>query len=104
MRPGCRPAIRVEAGRQAVVVVRSVEVVLDVFLATPNDFHRAAHLPGDFHREERTVCLESPAETAAQEVAVDLDGFLGEADHLRNQRLRQRWRLSTNPDVTLTLI
>src|SRR5262249_35984495 len=42
--PGYWLAIRVEPSRQAVIVVRPVHVVLDVFLAAPDDFHRSIHL------------------------------------------------------------
>src|SRR5262249_40051193 len=63
--PGHRLAIRVEPGRQSVIVVGPVHVVLDVFLAAPDDFHRSVHLLRDLDSEDRTVRLEPPAEAAA---------------------------------------
>ena len=71
MRPGERLALRVDARADAVVVVRPIHVVLDVFLARPDHLHGPAHLLRDLHGAHGPVVLEAPAEPAAEQVVVD---------------------------------
>ena len=71
MAPGDRHAVLVEAGGEAVVVVRPVHVVLDVLLAAPHDLDRVLRLLGNQRRLDDEVELEPPSEAAAQEVIVD---------------------------------
>jgi hypothetical protein len=75
--PGHQPAVRVEPGRQPVVVIGPVHVVLDVFLAAPDDLHRPIHLPCDLDGEDGAVDVEPSAEAAAKQMIVHLDGILG---------------------------
>src|SRR5690348_13213516 len=71
MRPAHRPALRVEARADAVVVVRPIHVVLDVFLARPDHLHRPAHLLRDLHRPQGSVVFETTTESAAEQVVMD---------------------------------
>ena len=79
MGPRHQLAARIESGRQAVVVGGTVHIVLDVFFATPNDLHRPIHLLRDLDGEDVAVDIEPPAETAADQMVVDLDRLLGQA-------------------------
>ena len=60
----------VEAGGDPVVVVGPVHVVLDVFLAGPDDLDRAVDLLRDLDRLHDEVDLEPAAEAAAQQMVV----------------------------------
>ncbi len=65
VRPRDWPAARVQAGGDPVVVVGPVDVVLDVFLTAPNDFHGPVDLPRDAHGLGDVVDLQAAAEAAA---------------------------------------
>src|SRR5438874_9009849 len=73
VRPRDRLPARVQSRRDAVVVVRAIHVVLDVLLAGPDYLHGPLDLLGDAHGLRDVVELESPAESAAQEVVVHDD-------------------------------
>ena len=77
---------RIEPGRQPVVVVRPVHVVLDVFLAAPDDLHRSIHLLRDLDGEDAAVDLQPSAEAAAKQMIVDLDRILRQAGELEPPR------------------
>ena len=68
MGPRHELAVRIEPGRQAVVVGGAVHIVLDVFLATPNNLHRPIHLFRDLDGEDVAVDIKPPAETAADQM------------------------------------
>src|ERR1700692_2459199 len=99
MGPGDRRAARVEPGRQPVVIVGTVEVVLNVFLATPHNLHRSAHVTRDLYREERAVMLESPAEAAADEMVVDLYRVFRRAGEGAETVWCPRRHLRADPDI-----
>ena len=63
----------IEASRDAVIEIGPVHIVLDVFLATPNNLHRPSDLLGNLHRTGDAIDLEPPAETTADQVIVDDD-------------------------------
>ena len=71
MAPGDRPSLFVEPAGESVEPVGTVHVVLDVFLARPDDLHRTFHLHGDLHCAGDAVDLEPAAEPAADQVIVD---------------------------------
>src|SRR5207302_7271206 len=89
--------------RQPVVVIGPIHVVLDVFFAAPDHFHRSVYLLRDLDCEHGAVSVESPTEPSAQQMVVDLDGILRQASELRDHGLGQRWRLRADPDVTTIL-
>ena len=64
-------SLRVHARAQAVVVVRAIHVVLDVFLARPDHLDGPPHVLRDLHRPHGAVVLEAAAEPAAEQVIVD---------------------------------
>src|SRR5438046_4566722 len=84
MGPGDRLALGIEAGGDAVKVIRPVHVVLDVFLAAPEHLHRPGHLLGDLHRPGDEIHLEPPAEAAAQEMVVRSEEHTSELQSLTN--------------------
>src|SRR5439155_373266 len=67
--PGDRHAVRIQAGGDAIIVIRPVHVVLNVFFPAPHHLHRAGDLLGDLHGPGNEVHLEPPAEPAAQEMS-----------------------------------
>src|SRR5215470_9205520 len=73
MRPGDRLALRVHARAESIVVIRPIHVVLDVFLARPDDLDGPLHLLRDLNGPHGTVELEAAAESAAQQMIVNAD-------------------------------
>ena len=63
----------VEAGGEPIVVVGSVDVVLDVFFAGPDHLDRTIDLLGDLHRLGDEIHLEPPAEAAAKQMVMHPD-------------------------------
>ena len=103
VRPGHRLALRVHARADAVVVIRPVHVVLDVFLARPDHLDRPAHLLRDLDRAHGAVVLEAPAEPAAQQMVVDAHLLALQAGELHDGRLRDPRNLRADPDVAAIL-
>jgi hypothetical protein len=68
-----RHALVVQPGRQAVQVIRTVHIVLDVFLARPDDLQRALGQFGEGHRLDHVVDFQPAPEAAAEVVVVHLD-------------------------------
>ena len=64
--PGHRHAPQTQAGREPVVVVRAIDVVLDIFFAGPYDLDRRIHLLRDAHGLGHVVHLEPASETTTQ--------------------------------------
>src|SRR5881296_2445152 len=77
LRPRDRPATGVEASGHAIVVVRAEHVMLHIFLAGPDDFHRPLDLFRDAHGLGDVVVFEAPTEPAAQQMVVYHDHLLG---------------------------
>src|SRR5258706_13947829 len=71
VRPRYRLALRVHARAQAVVVVRAIHVVLDVFLASPDHLDGPPHLPGVLHGPHLPAVPEARAESPPQQMMVD---------------------------------
>ena len=103
MRPGHGLALRVHARADAVVVIRPVHVVLDVFLARPDHLHRPAHVLRDLHGAHGAVELEAAAESAAEQVIVDAHLLALQAGELHDGRLRDARNLRADPDVAAFL-
>ena len=103
MRPGHRFALCVDSRAQAVVVVRAIHVVLDVFLARPDHLHRPLHLLGNLHGAHRPVELEAAPESATEQMIVDADLLPFQAGDLHDGRLRETRNLRADPDVAAVL-
>ena len=103
MRPGHRLALRVHSCAQAVVVVRPIHVVLDVFLARPDHLDRSAHVLRDLDGAHGTVELEAAAESAAEQMIVDAHLLALQAGELHDGRLRESRDLRADPDVAAFL-
>ena len=99
MGPGDRLALGIEAGRDAIIVIRPVHVVLDVFLAAPEHLHRAGDLFRDLHGPGDEIHLEPPAEAAAQEMVVHVDLGLRQPGHFGGGVLSEGRDLGSHPDV-----
>src|SRR5881409_565507 len=86
-------------GRDAIIVIRPVHVVLDVFLAAPEHLHRAGDLFRDLHGPGDEIHLEPPAEAAAQEMVVHPDLGLRQPGHFGGGVLSEGRDLGSHPDV-----
>src|SRR5258708_17552500 len=103
MRPGNRLAVGVECRADAVVVVRAIHVVLNVFFARPDDLDRAADLLCHLNGTDDPVVLEATTETAAEQMVVDANLVQLEAGELRYDLLSHAGDLSADPDVAALL-
>src|SRR5260370_25610636 len=81
------------------VVVGTVEVVLDIFPPAPNDFARAVNLLWDAHRLRDDIGLNRAAEAAPEELVVYLHRLQRQASDLRRGRLHARCGLGTQPEL-----
>src|SRR5680860_1786502 len=82
---GDEPILSVEAGREPVIVVRPVYVVLDVLFAAPDNLHRSIDLLRDRHCLSDAVHVQSPSEPATEQMVMNLDPFGREAGNLRGR-------------------
>ena len=73
MIPGDRHPVRIETGGYPVQPERPVHVVLDVFLAGPDDFDRAVDMLGDFDRARDAIDLQAPTESTPDQMIVHDD-------------------------------
>src|SRR5262249_3306498 len=103
MRPADGLAPRIDAGADAIAVLRPVKVALYVFLARPDYLDGTAHLLRDLHGAQRAVVLEAPAEAAAQQMVVESHLLAREPGELHHRRLRDARHLRADPDVAAFL-
>ncbi len=82
-----------------VAIDRTIDVVLDVFLAGPHHLDGAIDLLGDPHGRDRHVGFELAAKAAAEQVVVDDHFFDRKAGRLRRFRLHPRHDLGAGPDL-----
>ena len=99
LRPRDRPATGVEASGHAIVVVRAEHVMLHIFLAGPDDFHRPLDLFRDAHGLGDVVVFEAPTEPAAQQMVVYHDLVERQAGDLGGRRLRAPQDLRAGPHL-----
>ena len=97
--PGDRLAPRIQSRGDPVVVVGPVDVVLDIFLAGPDDLDRPLDLLGDADGLGHVVMLEPPAEPAAQQVVVHHDFLQRQAGDLGRGRLGSALHLRAGPHL-----
>ena len=89
----------VKAGADAVVVIRSVHIVLDVLLAAPHDLDRIFRLRGEQRRLDDEIDLEPAAEAAAEQMIVYPDFFQRHVERLGDERLRPGRHLRSDPNI-----
>src|SRR5262245_4696941 len=82
IRPGDRRSLVVEPGGDPVEPVRTVHVVLDVFLARPHDLHGTIDVLADLRRPNGDVLLEASPEPATDEMVVNHDLLGWQAESL----------------------
>ena len=82
-----------------VVVIGPVDVVLDVLLPAPDDFHRPVDLLGDRDGLGDAVDVQPAAEAAADQMIVHLDLLRRQSGDLRGRGLRAADHLISDPDV-----
>jgi hypothetical protein len=103
MVPGNRLSLFVEAGRNSVEPIGPVHVVLDVFLAPPDNLDRAVDMLRDLDGANYTIDLESAAKPAADQMIVDHDPVQRQAGGLRCRRPGSRDGLGADPDFAAVL-
>ena len=101
--PADRFALCIESCAQAVVVVRAVHVVLDVFLARPDHLHRSLDLLGNPHGAHRPVELQAAPESTTEQMIVEADLLPFQVGDFHDGRLRQPRNLCADPDVAAIL-
>src|SRR3954467_12862681 len=98
MAPGDRHAFVIETGGETIEPIGPVHVVLDIFLARPDDLYGAIDLLRDLNAARDAVDVQPPSEPAADEMIVDHDLVQGQSCRLRGRRLRARQSLCADPD------
>ncbi len=90
-------AIALKPRRDDVVIRGTVDVVADVFFATPHDLHGSIHLLRDPCRVVRHVGLQAPPEAASKHVVVDGHLRLRQVCGLRDSGVHALHHLCTDP-------
>jgi hypothetical protein len=101
--PGDRHPFPIETGRHPVEPIRPVHVVLDVFLARPDDLDGAVDMLCDLNGANDAIDLEPPAKPAADQMIVDHDLVQRQAGGLGSRRLGSRDGLGADPDLAAVL-
>src|ERR1700719_2015548 len=103
MVPGNRHSLLIETGRNSIEEIGPVHVVLDVFLARPDDFDGAVEMLRDVDGADDAVDLEPPAKAAADQMIVDHDLVQRQAGGLRCRGLGSRGDLRADPEFAAVL-
>ena len=93
----------IETGGHPVKEVGPVHVVLDIFLAGPDDLYGAVDVLGDLDRTHDAVDLESPPEAAAEQMIVNLDLLRRQPGGLRRGGMGTAQDLCSDPDLAAVL-
>ena len=104
MIPGYGHSLLIEAGGHPVEPIGPIHVVLDIFLARPDDLDGTIDVLRDFNSASDAVYLQPSAESAADQVVVDHDPFQRQAGSLRRRRLCSRHNLGANPNLAAVLV
>jgi len=84
-------------GGHPVLISRTVDIVLNVLFASPDNLHGPFDLLCDTHRDLNVVNFETASETAADEVVVYGYFFWRESGDLCSDRLRPGQDLRADP-------
>jgi hypothetical protein len=95
--------LRIEAGGEPVIVIRPIDVVLDILFAAPDDLHRPVNLLCDRNGLGDAVHVEPAAKAAAEQMIVHLDLVGREPSHLRGRSLRAGHHLDSDPNIAAVL-
>src|ERR1700676_4225137 len=87
MVPGDGHSFFVETGRNSVEETGPVHVVLDIFLAGPDDLDRTVDVLGDLARANDAIDLQATTEATTDQMIVDHDLVQRQARGLRRRRL-----------------
>src|ERR1700738_5242031 len=103
MVPGDGHALFIKAGRYPVEKTGPVHVVLDIFLAGPDDLDRTLDVLGDLDRANDAIDLQATTEAAADQMIVDYALVQRQARGLRRRRLGSSEDLVAEPDFAAVL-
>src|ERR1700730_15230586 len=99
----CFLSFLIETGGNAVEEIRSVHVVLDVFLAGPHDLDGAVDMLSDLNGASDTVDLQPPAKATADEMIGHPPVVHGGVGVLARRRRGARDDLVADPDFAAVL-
>src|SRR5208337_5557148 len=103
MAPGDRLSLFVETSGDSVEPIGPVHVVLDVFLASPNDLHRTVHMHGDLDSAGDAINFEPTTKTAADQMIVDHDLVQRESRRFGRSGLGSSDSLIADPNLAAIL-
>src|ERR1700730_15967896 len=99
MAPRDRPSLFVQTGGDSVEEIGPVHIVLDVFLAGPDDLDRTVDVPGDLDGASDAIDLQPTTEAATDQMITDHDLVQRQTRGLRRRRLGSCEDLVTDPDL-----
>ena len=88
----------IETGGHPVEEAGPIHIVLDIFLAGPDDLDGTIDVLGDLDRADDAIDLQPPAEATADQMVVDHNLVQRQAGGLRCRRLGSREDLAADPD------
>src|SRR5713101_1596087 len=103
MVPGNRHSLVIETRGNAVEETGPIHVVLDIFLAGPNDLHRTVYLHSDLNSAGDAVNLQPATEAAADQVIVNHDLVQRQSGGFCGGGLGSRDDLVADPDFAAVL-
>src|SRR6202790_5133433 len=103
MVPDYGHSLFIETGRQPIEEMGPVHVMLDVFLAGPDNLDRTVDLFGDLDRANDAIDLKTASETPADQMIMDHDLVQRQARGLRRCRLGPPEDLVADPDFAAVL-
>src|ERR1700758_3783954 len=83
--------------------IRAIHIVLDVFLARPDDLDGAVNVFGDLNGASDAVDFQPTAKPAADQVIVDHDFFQRQTRNPRRRGLGSPEDLAADPDLATIL-
>ena len=101
--PAHQLAAGIQPGGDPVVVVGAIHIVLDIFLAGPDDLDGALDLLGDTDRLGDVVVLQAPPEPTTQQVVVEHDLLQRQTGDLGRGRAGSALHLRAGPHLAAVL-
>src|ERR1700730_5324031 len=90
MVPGDWHSFLIETRRNPVEEIGPVHIVLDIFLAGPNNLYGTLDVLGDLDSANHTIDFQPPAKPTADQMVVDHDLVQRQPGGLRRRRLGSR--------------
>src|SRR5208283_31650 len=104
MSPSDRHTLCVQPGCKTVIVIGTIDVVLNILFASPHDLNREINLMGDLHSPGDTIDVEATAKPAPEQVVVDRDLFQWQTGDGGRGGLGARCDLRADPDIAAVAV